>query len=271
MGTEILRIHFCSIRAFARVDAVVVSFSVLLLAVVGWAGVGIGGKKWQALICAHHMKTLGQAFTEYAQDQDGALPPAVAINGTNSTSWDKEIAVYLEPALAGQNSVEKQKELETKTAYHFKCPSDHMPRRGGPPRSYAMPMYDINHFGWPPDANSQGGVGLYLDAKTLQEAAARNAMPPAIKISMVPSPANTALLVECFNNLNALWRPKMACLSSSGDQWSGKTSEAKDFHGGKMNYLMLDGHVELLSSQTLALLPSENADYPGLWTIKGGY
>ena len=252
-----------------------VLFSLLLLALVAWAAVWTGGEKRRIWVCAHHLKTLGQAFAEYAQDHNGALPLAAVDDGTNSTSWDKEIAVYLEPALARQNSTEKQKELEMKIAYLFKCPSDRVPRRGGGPRSYSMPMYDIARFGWPPEKNSSGGLGLHLDAKTLQ--AAREATPsespdyiPAIKISMAPAPADTALLVECINIQNALWTPKLACLASSKEQFSAKTFKAMDFHGGKMNYLMLDGHVELLSSQTPALLPGRNADYPDIWTIKGG-
>ena len=250
-------------------------FSVLLLALVAWSAVWVGGEKRRIWVCAHHLKTLSQAFAEYAQDHNGALPPAAVDDGTNSTSWDKEIAVYLEPALARQNSTEKQKELKMKIAHLFKCPSDRVPRRGGGPRSYSMPMYDIARFGWPPEKNSSGGVGLYLDGKTLQ--AARDATPsqspdyiPAINISMAPAPADTALLVECINIQNALWSPKLACIASSKEQFSAKTFKAMDFHGGKMNYLMLDGHVELLSSQTLALVPGRNVDYPDIWTIKGG-
>jgi prepilin-type processing-associated H-X9-DG protein len=263
---------FCG---FARADAVMVLFSLLLLALVAWVAIWVGGEKRRVWVCTHHMKTLGQAFAEYAQEHGGALPPAAIDDGTNSTSWDKEISVYLEPALARQNSPEKEKELETKIAHLFKCPSDRMPRRGGPPRSYSMPMYDINRVGWPPEKDSSGGLGLYLDAKMLHKA--RQAMPsespdyiPAIKGSMAPMPADTALLVECFNIQNVLWSPKLACISSSKEQFSGKIFKANNFHGGKMNYLMLDGHVELLSSQTLALLPSGNADYPKIWTIKGG-
>ncbi len=272
-------IHVRSSSGVTRTDVVMALFSVLLLALVAWAAVWTGGEKRRIWVCAHHLKSLGQAFTDYAQAHGGALPAAAIdagkTNAAANTSWDNEIAVYLEPALARQNSTEKQKELEMKIAYLFKCPSDRVPRRGGRPRSYSMPMYDIARFGWPPEKNSSGGLGLHLDAKTLQ--AARDATPsespdyiPAIKISMAPAPADTALLVECINIQNALWSPKLACIASSKEQFSAKTFKAMDFHGGKMNYLMLDGHVELLSSQTPALLPGRNADYPDIWTIKGG-
>jgi prepilin-type processing-associated H-X9-DG protein len=216
---------------------------------------------------------LGRAFTDYAQAHNGALPPAVFDDGTgNRTSWDREIAVYLEPELAKQNPPEKQKELEAKVAPTFKCPSDKELRGGALPRSYSMPMYDINKIGWPPDENSLGGLGLYVDAKAL--AKAREAIPteranymPAIKISMVPAPADTALLVERISIPNALWQTKFACITSTKEQFDAKTFTAKDFHGGKMNYLMLDGHVELL-------WPTQSFGFTGvgggIWTIREG-
>src|ERR1017187_8898551 len=236
---------------FTRTDALTVIGVVCLLGVLVWAGISIAGEKRRIWVCAHHLKTLGRAFGDYAQDHKGALPPAVFDDGQRSTSWDREIAVYLEPELAKQNLPDQQKALEAKVAPVFKCPSDRELRGGALPRSYSMPMYDINRAGWPPDANSLGGLGLYVDAKTL--AKAREAMPselpdyvPAIKISMVPAPADTALLVERISIPNALWQTKYACIISAKEQFDAKTFAAKDFHGGKMNYLMLDGHVELL-------------------------
>ena len=114
-----------------------------------------------------------------------------------------------------------------------------------------------------------GGVGLYLDAKRLEKV--RKAMPgesadylPAIKLAMVLTPADTALLVERISIQNALWATKFACIVSTKEQFDAKTFEAKDFHGGKLNYLMLDGHVELLA-------PAQSAGFTGgvggLWTI----
>lgn len=134
-----------------------------------------------------------------------------------------------------------------------------------------MPMYDINKVGWPPEVNSPGGLGLYLDAKAI--AKAREVMPtapanyiPAIKISMVPAPADTALLVERINIPNALWQTKYAYIISAKEQFDAKTIAQEKFHGGKMNYLLLDGHVELLwPIQSGGHVGSGNQ---GLWTIR---
>ena len=130
-----------------------------------------------------------------------------------------------------------------------------------------MTLYDVNQIGWPPDATSIGGLGLYLDAKGLAKAREVDAAEspdylPAIKTSLVTDPKDTALLVERISLLNALWGPKCALTASASEQFEARTFEAKDFHGGKMNYLMLDGHVELQSPH----MPWLN----GLWTIRVG-
>jgi prepilin-type processing-associated H-X9-DG protein len=246
---------------------------VLLLGALVWGGILVAGEKRRIWVCAHHLKTLGRAFTEYAQDHKATLPPAAFDDGQTSTSWDREIAVYLEPELAKQNSPEQQTALEAKVAPVFKCPSDPGPRGNSLPRSYSMPVYDINRAGWPPDENSLGGLGLYLDAKTLQKAretmvlGSSNSI-PSIKISMVPDPADTALLVERISSGNALWHPRYASVASTREQFTATTIQSNNFHGGKMNYLMLDGHVELLwPVQSGGHTGSGNA---GVWTIRPG-
>lgn len=245
-------------------DVITLAGVVVLLGALVWAGILIGGEQRRIWVCTHRIKTLGRAFAEYARDHQGALPPAVVDDGQKKISWDWEIAAYLNPGFAKQNPPGNEKELKAKVAFAFKCPSDKEPRGGAVARSYSMPIYDINLDGWPPDQNSLGGVGLILNAKRLEKA--RKAMPlqpsdyvPAIKVSMVPAPADTALLVECINIQNALWGTEYACIASTTEQFGAKTIEAKDYHRGKMNYLMLDGHVELLS-------PAQDDGYLGLGT-----
>jgi prepilin-type processing-associated H-X9-DG protein len=258
---------------FTRTDLNVVLGVILLLGVLVWAVMAGSKATRQIYGCASHQKTLGQAFIQYSHDHEEALPPAVIADQPLTTSWDREIAPYLEPHAPKPGNSAEQKAMEAKVAYLFKCPSDREPRGGAQPRSYSMPMYDINKDGWPPDENSSGGLGLYLDAKTMKKAWETNPLKqsealPAIKTSVVPSPSDTALLVERISILNALWQPKFACIISTREQFDAKTFTAKEFHGGKMNYLMLDGHVELL-------WPAQSGGHlaegdQSLWTIRPG-
>ena len=252
-------------HGLTRLDVLGVVGGLLALTAVAYACIWVGGEKRRVWVCANHLKTLGQAFNYYAHDHGDALPPAVLVERTGSTSWDKEIAPYLEPKLTKQSSPEEQKKQMEKVAHIFKCPSDREPRGGALARSYSMPMYDLNRVSWPPDEQCLGGLGLYLDAKVIQkihETDSAEAKIPALKISMVKAPADTALLVERISIVNALWATKFACTISAKEQFDAKTFEAKDFHGGKMNYLLLDGHVELMSiSQSIGLMG-------GVWTIR---
>jgi prepilin-type processing-associated H-X9-DG protein len=260
----------CFFGGFTPADALMLVGVLFLLAVLVWAGNLVAGEQRRIFLCAHHMKLLGHAFSDYAHDHDNTLPPAVLDDGTEKTSWDTEIAPYLEPGLAKENSPGQRRTLEAKVAPLFKCPSDREPREALP-RSYSMPMYDVNHVGWPPDDNSVGGLGLYLDAKALRKIG--EMLPdgsktlPAIKLSMALAPSDTALLGERISILNVLWQTKCACISSPKEQFEAKTFESKDFHGGKMNYLMLDGHVELLTPLQTGGIDGHN----GIWSIKKGY
>ena len=266
---------FWAASGFGRVDAISAFGGVLLLGILVWCGFAVGGERRRIFVCAHHEKILGDAFNGYASDQGDALPRAVLNDGTNSTSWDKEIAPYLVDSSGhGVNSLSSNG--MDQVAYLFKCPSDKEPRGGSLPRSYSMPIYDLNKVEWPPTEDCLGGLGLNLDAKSLKKVRgsggegrgvdATGDWIPAIKRSMVPDPADTALLVERISILNALWQTKYACVVAPREQFDAKTFRAKDFHGGKMNYLMLDGHVELLwPAQSGGHLGSENQ---GLWTIR---
>lgn len=216
-------------RGFTRPDAISLLGVVFLLGVLIWLGMLAAGEKRRTFVCAHRLKVLGQAFAEYARDHKDALPPAGFDDGQNSTSWDKEIAIYLKPAVGKQISPEKQKALETEIAPAFQCPSDKEPRGGAMPRSYSMPVYDLTKVDWPPDEDCAGGVGLYLDAKRLEKV--RKAMPggsadylPAIKLAMVPTPADTALLVERISIQNALSATKFPLAKNCNARTAKRTS-----------------------------------------------
>lgn len=259
-------------NGFTRTDLNVVLVIIMLVGVLAWAGMAASRKTRQIYVCALHQKILGRAFIGYSMDHRDDLPPAVVSDHTIDTSWDKEIVFYLQSAAKSHSPAERQA-LESKVAYLFKCPADRELRGGAQPRSYSMPMYDISKDGWPANGNSMGGLGLYLDTKAIKMA--RKADPsipigalPAIRTTMVPAPADTALLVERISILNALWGGKFACIISTREQFDAKTFTDREFHGGKMNYLMLDGHVELLRPIQSGGQLAE--DDQGLWTIRPG-
>jgi prepilin-type processing-associated H-X9-DG protein len=251
---------------FGRVDALFTLGGVFLLLLLIWCGITVTGESRRIWVCAHHMKVLGAAFDSYARDHNDALPTAVFDDGTNTTCWDKEIAPYLMGSGARGMTGATSTSMD-KVAYLFKCPSDKEPRGGALPRSYSMPIYDLNKVDWPPMGDSLGGLGLYVDSKGLkkvqkEKAGSENEI-PALKRSMIPAPEDTSLLVERVSILNALWQTKYASIISAKEQFDAKLTDSDHFHRGKMNYLMLDGHIELLSRAQSAGFTGDG----GLWTI----
>ena len=76
--------------------------------------------------------------------------------------------------------------------------------------------------------------GIYLDSTSIKQARGADAAAsakdlPAIKTSIVKAPADTALLVEHINILNALFSPKLAGIASPKEQFEATTFAAKDF------------------------------------------
>src|SRR4051794_20527195 len=110
----------CEVGGFTRPDATMIIGMAFLLGMLAWLGIAATGEKRRTLLCAHRMKMLGRAFGDYAKDHNDMLPPAVFEDGRNSTSWDREIAVYLSPALGRQHLPEKQTALEAEVASSFK-------------------------------------------------------------------------------------------------------------------------------------------------------
>jgi|GEM_PF-862038 len=250
-----------------RRDVLALLLCIFVLGVIGLKFLG-GGETRRIWVCKHRLGNLGAAFAKYAKDSGNSLPPAVVDVGRVTTTWDMAVAPYLSGSRSATDPAH-QEELKQKLWPMFHCPSDTEPRGGEVPRSYSMPMYDVKKVGWPPTEDSQGGLGLYLDAdrwKLIREA--EPTLPagstPAIRLSIVPNPGWTALLVEQITIRNTMFSTNFAATPGPRDQWNAKTISLENFHRGKLNYLMLDGHVERLTIRE----SGGHAGNGGVWTIR---
>jgi len=245
---------------FTRTELAMVVLVLMVLGGAVWAVVERTGEPRRTWGCQRRLKELGEAFLQYARDRDQALPAGVVQFGEREGSWDRELARVW--GLGGDEG-----DLE-KVADRFWCPSDREPRADGRPRSYSMPMYELRTEGWPPTQRSEGGVGLYLDEERVR--AAREWDPtlgdgvPVMRVGMIPSPADTALLVERVAIRNVLGRATFACVLNAREQWGAKTLERDRFHNGRFNYLMVDGHVERMTERASGGHTGEG----GVWTLR---
>ena len=259
---ESLRYRRTGSRAFSRIDLLAVIGVTLWLGV--WWGWGHSGERGRVARCAANLSALGQAMQACANENGEALPAAGINLPKFQSSWDLKLFAYLEPGLAKV----KSEQFFDRAPRFFCCPSDTVPRSGGA-RSYAMSANDMQPAHWPPGPDSATGLGLEWNRDTvlslLDGAALQNPEKlPVVKLSSVPAPADTLLLTELVDPANVMLGISPATVRGTASQARAFKDGGRQFHGGRFNYLMVDGHVELLSPlQTGALDGSR-----GIWTLK---
>jgi prepilin-type processing-associated H-X9-DG protein len=126
-----------------------------------------------------------------------------------------------------------------------------------------MPQHDMSSANWPPGPENSTGVGLgwkFWESgnASLNNAYSKDGKLLAVRLEMIHTPADTLLLTEHPNSVNNMFTCDGATIGGPNDHLDTKTSRMNRYHNGKFNYLMVDGHVELL-------LPAQK---PGIWTIK---
>ena len=186
----------------------------------------------------------------------------------------------------------------------LKCPSDATPRPDwiAPPlpvnrRSYAMPGY-MDLYGklaegrlapWPPSSDSQTGVGLNFSPLSpfwnnadnkIGDGSPANPRPShqlAVKGNMILEPSGTIVLTERIHVHNVMGFVERHIIGNAEEHMATGPGPvytppyfyppADKHHGGRFNYLMVDGHVEfLLPGKT-----TPNLGLPrGMWSIKTG-
>ena len=242
-------------RAFTRLDLTVLTGVLFFLSL--WFGLGRAGETGRIARCAANLAGLGRAMQGFENDHGSALPPASI--DPQRLAWDSQIMPYLSHDSYGDDP-----------GTPFGCPSDRRVRSR--PRSYAMSAHDMQWENWPPGPDNATGVGLVWTKETLQRLLGDDAVKTAatntevlamVKQSAIVAPASTVVLTELFKAGNNLKDTKMAAVSGPGEQLEQFMTSNAPIHFRRCNYLMLDGHVELLS-------PLQAGTAPGvrnLWNI----
>jgi prepilin-type processing-associated H-X9-DG protein len=241
--------------------------------VLGWFAFEHSGERGHVARCARNLKGLGEATQVYANDHSDGLPAAVINMGAGGITWDMELAPYLRPGAAKAKSLYDRERLIEQKRPWLVCPSDFLPRAN--PRSYAMSARYMM-YGWPPRPDDKTGVGLFWDknsvtvilGKDMAESALKNHdLLPRFKRSMLPDPANTLWLTELISPDNGLRRSACSEVAGVNQQEEYFEGDSSHFHFGKFNYLMADGHVELLTG---AQSDGSAGKRHNIWTINPG-
>jgi prepilin-type processing-associated H-X9-DG protein len=261
-----------SIRgSFSIWDLVAVLVLVTFLGV--WFAFTHSGERGRILRCAGNLRALGEATQSYAKDHDDGLPVAAIIVNTNNMTWDVDLYSYLDPSLANARSVYDKRQLMAACQKYFTCPSDPIDRPT--PRSYAMAGRDMD-YGWPPASNDKTGVGLIWDKDSVavlhDDDSVKNASNnldslPRIKMSLLLDPRKTLLLTEFIDGDNMLGRTTSTVVFSPEEQQRSLAAYDVVFHFKKSNYLLADGHVELLAGKQTTGLDGKSHN---IWAIDVG-
>ena len=248
-------------RAFCRTDLAAVIFAVAAATIFGTACLQQSRNSAGLARCVLNLRELGLATALYEADDDGRLPFAFIRFGnghTDSVTWDALIFPYLE---AGQSNDISSSAFDRKHAL-LKCPEDLVERRDlegsrGVARSYSMSRHDMNAANWPPGPSNRTGVGMWWSAgvssgwSALTNATTSGGEAPVIKITAIPAPAKTLLLTEQMRATNLLFSDLGATIGPLDPQFESPTAASR-VHGGKVNYLMVDGHVETSSPTNMS-------------------
>jgi len=273
------RVRFASwksvpLRAgFSLVDLLVLV--VLLGLLGGWIAHAHTGERGRIARCAGNLEALGRAMQSFDNEHNDGLPPAAIDLEKTRIGWYADLFPYLDPKWAqAVSEYDKQQHWWVLQPW-FLCPSD-PGKRGGHPCSYAMPAHAMTSENWPPSSANATGIGLWWDETTVSALLGSDMVTkaeqdpevlPRLKLSVLPDPANTSLLTELIardNTLNNITNTRVEGVEEQQALYKGNL---KRFHFGRFNYLMADGHVELLTG----LQTGGGGDAPaGIWTIKTG-
>lgn len=257
---------------FSRVDLVVLVATVVLAGL--WYLWARSGERGRVARCAGNLGRLGEAMRTYATDHDNGLPAAAVALAGVTNGWYMDIGRYLDPSLPEPRSAYDRKREIGAIQRWFACPAD--PIRRGNSCSYAMSAHDMTSENWPPGPENETGVGLSWNQRTVAALLDEDAAPgatndpallPQLKWTALTDPANTLLLTEYMTRDNTLASVSATCVSGVSEQRAPFNGRAPRFHFGRFNYLMADGHVELLSA---LLAGGMGMPVSGIWQIKKG-
>lgn len=267
-------------------EVLVAVLVVVVLMVLGFAGLKKGKQHSRDSACMTNLKQIGTAMNMYIMSSASRLPYAyVRYNNQDNHSWDAFLGGNLRSVWVSEKGGEA---ASTNRLYEplLLCPQDTVApaewaqKFRGQRRSYSMPRHDMRADNWPPGAANTTGVGLWLDFGGKGEKKQdpkiynyeRTNQQAAVTLAMIMNPSATMFATEQLSPNNILGISSGAFITKTADHLATNSIPAAQHHQGQFNYLMIDGHVELLTpEQTVG--PKGKAGtliggHRGIWTIR---
>jgi len=229
--------------------------------------------------CKGNLSQIAKSFSLYTAENEGRLPYAYfRFSNQRHSTWDGLLEPYFPRNLPAAGS--------PPTLGVLRCPSDTLEVAGWAVgaklyrRSYSMAEHDMQKANWPVGAKSATGVGLWWNLGAKGELRPDPVVynyentnkQAALKISEVPNPAGVLLLGEQVNANNIARLSSRSTIAATASHLDTKAMPLAAFQGGRFNYLMVDGSVQLLKPEK-SVGPAGSAGkdpktHQGIWTIK---
>jgi len=271
---------------FSRNELIITIVVVLVLGTIGGAFLVRSKKAAVMDTCTANLKQLGLAMAMYSEANDRKLPYAfIHYSDGKQSTWDGLVGKYVQASL--RTDPNKPPPSAAVVGQLLVCPRDKIDllpngvKYGFKRRTYSMPWHSMDHKNWPPATTNTTGVGLWWASygqgnTSLNQVTNRlkGFALPSIRTELVLEPAHTMLLTEMARAGNVAGNSSGGRIRFTAEHLETNNIPTEDYHGGKFNYLMTDGHVELLFPEESVGPAGRVGDgwntHFGIWSLKPG-
>ncbi|EDM28457.1 hypothetical protein LNTAR_11091 [Lentisphaera araneosa HTCC2155] len=235
-------------KKFTLIELLVVIAIIGILASLLLPSLGKARGKSKAVVCLNNLKSLNYAFFLYADDNEGHVPASPNVN----TPWDDLLISY-----DGQNRTPDggggyKYEVYGNSLKLYQCPENDYKKEsnGKINRSYSINAgVDKSVLWW-------GQPGISMSGWWTENALGPSTLEPwSMKLSEINDSATAIMLNELDTDFGGdfiLGYNGSAAKTSSGISDHIQNNPTKHIKAYSQNFLFADGHVSLMSLQSLA-------------------